>query len=548
LLIGMGDYGVLWVTRYQQERAANADVIAALRETALGVGPSILTAGLTTGLAFFAAMLADFQAVAELGWIAGSGVLLCALACFIYLPALIVVLDRRKAEAGPRLILPLEEERENILGARPWLPGLVGRPRLVLAGGALLVALLGLWSARVHYDHNLLNLQANSLASVRWERTLIHHTAGASWHGLSHTATREEALALKERFEKLPTVSRVVEVASLVPSGQDDKLPLLSEIHSRLENLPPHEHLPTPLPSSPSLLRRDLRALARLMTDGKELSALADRLDAMPETVSRKHLAVFERRLLADLCEDLHRLRDVSRPARITLDDLPIPLRERYVSDNGRWLLRVFGRDSLWEFDSLARFTASLQTVDPGVTGKPFTTLEGLRSMKRGFERAGLYAFLAIVAVLVLDFRRGRELLFGLFPLAVGVLLTLGVMGLCGVSLNPANMIALPLIIGVGVDNGVHVIHDYLDRRRGASYTLRRATGTGIFVAGLTTLLGFGTLMISNHRGLAGLGLILTLGVAGSMLTALVLLPACLKYRSERARQGSPRQPIDRAA
>src|SRR5205823_5960288 len=126
---------------------------------------------------------------------------------------------------------------------------------------------------------------------------------------------------------------------------------------------------------------------------------------------------------------------------------------------------------------------------------------------------AGLYALIAIVIVLYLDFRSVGPLLLALGPLLAAVVMALGILGWWGFTLNPANMIALPLIVGVGVDNGVHVLHDFLDRKRGGPYLLRRSTGMGILVAGLTTMLGFGALMLSSHRGLSGLGLILALGV-----------------------------------
>ena len=174
--------------------------------------------------------------------------------------------------------------------------------------------------------------------------------------------------------------------------------------------------------------------------------------------------------------------------------------------------------------------------MDPAATGKPFTTLEGLRSMKRGFLWAGVYALAAIVFVLVLDFRSPVRVLLALAPLAVGVVLTLGVIGLSGFAFNPANMIALPLVLGVGVDNGVHVLHDFLSRRgRRGPYLLSRSTGMGILVAALTTMLGFGTLMLATHRGLVGLGFILTLGVGCCMLTSLVFLPAVLNLWSRRS-------------
>jgi predicted RND superfamily exporter protein len=211
-----------------------------------------------------------------------------------------------------------------------------------------------------------------------------------------------------------------------------------------------------------------------------------------------------------------------------------VELRERYVGANGEYLVRAFARESLWDYPALQQFTKAAEGADPQATGKAFRTREGLAQMKIGFEWAGAYALAAIVVVLLLDFRRVADLLLVLFPLGVGVVLTLGVMGLCGVWLNPANMIALPLIVGVGIDNGVHVLHDYRHWRGRTAYQLGSATGRGVLVAALTTVLGFGTMMIARHRGMASLGLALTLGVTFCMVAALVWLPALLRLLDER--------------
>ena len=148
--------------------------------------------------------------------------------------------------------------------------------------------------------------------------------------------------------------------------------------------------------------------------------------------------------------------------------------------------------------------------------------------MKNGFQWAGLYALIAIVLVLLVDFRNLRVALMALAPLAMGIVMTLGILVLAGVPLNPANMIGFPLILGVGVDNGVHVLHDYLIRRRQGMSSVSHAIGRGVLVKAVTAMIGFGTLMISTQRGLVGLGLILTLGVGCCMLAALVFLPAVL--------------------
>ena len=178
MLVGMGDYGVLWVMRYEQARRSGMEVRDALLHTAAHVAVGNLTAASTLALAFFAAIFADFQAVAELGWIAGCGVLLCAFACFTVLPAVLMLFDRRsfppRGEVG-RDVLTFRAAREPAR-AMQWLPFVARRPAWVLAAGALLLAVLGLSALRVPYDHNLLHLQAANLESVQWELILIDGT------------------------------------------------------------------------------------------------------------------------------------------------------------------------------------------------------------------------------------------------------------------------------------------------------------------------------------------------------------------------------------
>jgi hopanoid biosynthesis associated RND transporter like protein HpnN len=550
MLIGLGDYGVLWVAQYDEARRRGESVEDAMRQTAEHAGPSIVTAAATTGLAFFAITLADFKAVAELGWIAGSGMLLCAASCILLMPAMLVLVERKR---GIRLSAGAVERQgklESIANRTipfpsAWLPGLAHRPRLALAIGAAMLLGLGAFSFRLAYDHNLLNLQDHELDSVKWEHTLIDRAAGATWDALSIAHSREEALALRERYELLPEVGKVVEVASLMPSDQDRKLPIIRAIHDKVAAVPPREKLPVPKGSSPTTVGKLASHIASLAPSDSALARSSVRLATAIEQApdAGEKLRQFDRRLAADLAAELRLLKDVSRPARVTLDDIPSELRERYVGANGEYLVRAFARDSLWDYPALQRFTAAANAVDPEATGKSFRTLEGLRQMKVGFEHAALYALVAITIVLFLDLRRFTDLLLGLFPLAVGIVLTLGVMGLCGVSLNPANMIALPLIVGVGIDNGVHVLHDYRSRPPGVAYRLGAATGRGVLVAGLTTVLGFGTLIAARHAGMASLGLALTLGVAFCMLAALVWLPAVLRLR-DLARREPEMKPI----
>src|SRR5262249_34169237 len=162
MLIGVGDYGVLWVMRYEQARRLGADVRSALLHTTKHVAIGNLTAATILALAFFAAMLADFQAIAELGWIAGCGVLLCALACFTVLPALLMVFDRRTIHCEAQVnesanIIPLDGQRLKPKGL-VWLQGLAGKERVVIGGFLVVTVVMTLGACGLSYDHNLLHL------------------------------------------------------------------------------------------------------------------------------------------------------------------------------------------------------------------------------------------------------------------------------------------------------------------------------------------------------------------------------------------------------
>ena len=159
----------------------------------------------------------------------------------------------------------------------------------------------------------------------------------------------------------------------------------------------------------------------------RALMSFRDKLIDVPTNLASDRLQDFEERIAGDLAEDLHRLGDVSTPAPIALAELPPALRERYISKSGKWLLQVFAKDCLWDFEPLEDFAKQIRTVDPDATGKPFATVEGLRSMKHGFQWAGLYAFLAIVVY------QSSSLLAILFTSILGQILTWGVLAIAGI-------------------------------------------------------------------------------------------------------------------
>jgi hopanoid biosynthesis associated RND transporter like protein HpnN len=518
MMIGVGDYGVLWVARYDEGRRQGLAPLAATRYAARTAGPSIVTAALTTGAAFGVLLVVEFRAVAELGWIAGWGVLFCALSCCAVLPALVVVSERWWRGVSSH---ELKQEQAGTVTIPRWL--------LPPIGIVLVLALMGI--RNVHYDHNLLRLQAGNLESVYWEQRLSAHAAGMTWDALSIAESQDQALALSQRYRTLPEVSRVVEVASLLPQDQERKLALLREIHQRLQRLPDTPPRPAVVVEAERVihLAEQVAVMAGERTELQQAAQMfAQGVRQWPEASQR--LRDLDRWVSAELFTALKQFQEMSQPVPVTWADIPLALRERYLSPDGAFLVRAFAREDLWEYPALERFIHAVSAVDPQATGKTFRTYEGLRQMQQGFIGATVCALVVVAIILWLDLRCWWTWLAALLPLALGMLLTIGTMGWCGLAWNPANVVALPLLLGIGLDNGVHVLHDYWHRPdRKQPWQLKRSVARGIVVAGLTTLIGFAALALARHRGMASLGLVMSVGVAWCLLAAVIVLPALLQ-------------------
>ncbi len=521
-MIGVGiDYGTYYIGRYLAMRRNGQGCEEAILETSGSVGPSILTGAVTTSIAFFSAALTSFVGVAELGLIAGGGILLCCAAELMVLPAVIAIVDRSRL--GRSIPEPVPVHR--------WLQPFTRHPRFVaLAAIAGTLAV----SSGIHdlrYDHNLLNLQPDGLESVEIEKKLLEECDQSVWYALSIADSREELLARKKELEQLPTVERVDEIASLLSVDEAAKTPLIKQIGSRLTGLPerppqiPLDRLDA-LGETLGWAQAEAAKRPGGMRTAWHLERARDVLRRMGPEACYQALAGFQQRSAGELLSRLHALAAVSDPVAPSLDDLPPSLVDRFVGASGKHPLKIYGRGDIWNFDALKRFVGDVRSVDPKATGNPLQAYEASLEMKRSYEQAALYSLIVIIAVLWLDFRNLTHSLLAALPLAVGMAQTLGLMGLLGLDLNPANLIGIPLILGIAVDYGVHIVHDALERP--GAYRISASTANAVLVDALTTILGFGALMVASHRGLESLGRLLTLGVTTCTLTSLVLLPAIL--------------------
>lgn len=528
ILIGLGiDFGIHYLARYQESLRATGRSDTALRRTAAGVGPGIVVGGLTSSLAFLTAGLTEFPGIAELGIIAGGGIVLCLLATLVVLPALLFLADHDgnvRAPAG------------RALPVGHWLAYGQRFPRTTLLGSAALTVLLVAGLGELHYDHNLLNLHADGTDSVQWERRLMAESDRSLWFALSVARDRGELRERSARFRALPSVAHVEEIGSLLPDDVEQKRPSIASIHQRLRTLParPPQIPAAPAGTLPRLVTQWRQHLASAASPAPDLrgrlNAILELLAAEPPARVQRRLAGFVQRQAHHLHAALMHLRSVSRPDPPGPSDLPAGLVDRYLGQSGSWLIKVYGRSSLWNMDALEDFVRDVRSVDPAATGHPVQAFEASRQMLRSYLKAGVYSLVAVTLVLFMDLRRVRHVLLAMFPVALGLLHLFGVLGLLGIPLNPANMIVLPLILGIGIDDGVHVVHDYRTQR--GAFCITRSTATAIVMTSLTSMIGFGSLMIAAHRGLESLGRVLTLGVAGCLITSLLTLTAWLSWMS----------------
>jgi hypothetical protein len=533
-MIGVGiDYGTYYLGRYLEARRRGLDCEAALLETSGSVGPGILTGAITTSVAFFAAALTSFVGVAELGMIAGGGILLCCAAELLVLPAALAIVDR--SFLGRRIPEPVP--------VHTWLEPLMRHPRFVaLAAVACSMALAG-GLHELEYDHNLLNLQPDGLESVQVEKKLLAECDQSVWYALSIADSREQLLERKQQLEALPSVERIDEIASLLPGDEALKRPAIERIGGRLATLPERPpEIPVDRLDSLGETLAWAQAEASKRPGGLRtawhLERVRESLRTKGPDECYRALAAFQQRAAGDLLSRLHGLSAVANPESPALDDLPPSLVERFVGSSGRHLLKIYGRGDIWNFESLERFVREVRSVDPRATGNPLQAYEASLEMKRSYEQAGMWALAVILVVLWLDFRNLTHAFLAVLPLALGMAQMLGLMGMVGIDLNPANLIGIPLILGIAVDYGVHVVHDYLERP--GPYRMSASTANAVLVDALTTILGFGALMVASHRGLESLGRVLTLGVTTCTVTSLVFLPAVLTWMRPAGRDEEP--------
>ena len=552
IVIGIGiDYGIYFLFRYEEEIFLGRNLKEALELTAARTGPGMLIGALTAGGTFYVLMLTDFRGIQELGFIAGTAILMAWLGMITLFPALLMLVDRHHAER-PRNQAPRAHaiERMHV----PVLDRVTSCPKTVLTvAGVATVA--SLWAVPyVGFDYNLLNLQAKGTESVLWEKRILATTGRSGFNGLASAKTLEELRKKQDAFEKLPSVSDVDSVLRVIPDNQREKIaivntfaPIVSPVRVGRSSPVDIERLARALGE----LRRRLDIFAteagdKLPADLKDLraktAALLKTLKTVDREVAEPALSHLQSQLYRDFTSKFFDLQRNLNPRPVVLADVPEEIQRKFIGQRGDFLLQIHPRVDIWEREGARTFVRELRSVDPDVTGAPIITYEAIGYMERAYYQGTIYAFLAVGILSFLMIRRVKETLLALLPLVLGLLWTMGLMRVFGIQFNMANVWGLPLIIGASAEFGLNVMLRYLEGRDHGGPLVARSTVMAVALSGVSTMVGFGSLMIARHQGIYSLGLLLTLGSACGLFAALAVLPVILRLITKRV--AAPATPV----
>ncbi|MCP3979425.1 MAG: MMPL family transporter [bacterium] len=542
-LVGIGvAYGIHPVSEYELQGAHTEDPRSRVRESFRRTGPGVTVAAVTTSAAFFSILLMRFRGFAELGLVAGFGVLLCLLAATVTLPAALVLYGTWRHRRD-------RQARDVALVDRVWSSRLAASicraPRSTLTLAAVVTA-AALWGGAGigGLSTNIFNLLPSGAESLRYQRRMILDSELSPLFNLVVADDLERLAEMRERAAAQPAIERFDSILDLLPPGDPVSRDELESWRARVEAL----QLPA---SATPVTAQNLAAANRRLE-----AALADAADAAFGAGLAELVAPLENaRAAAEGCaaraqsateadavrwnEAQQRVLDWVRDARAllvaglaaeapTVESLPQAMRDRFLTASGKPLGFLYPVESVFSPTELRRFVEASREVSAEVTGFPLVFYKSSQRITGGFYRAVGLGFVLVLIILMIDYRNPRDALLALAPLALGLVWLLGAMRVLGLSFNFANLVAVPLIIGVGIDNGVHVIHRVRLEGRAGMVAVLRHTGRAIFIASLTTMVGFGSLALASHRGMASLGGVLFLGVGACLITSTIVLPNLL--------------------
>jgi len=535
LFIGLGiDFSIQIFLRYKEFFAAGKGHGQAISEAVNVTFNTLLICTISTAIGFYVFVPTAYIGASELGLIAGTGMFFILLASITILPILMNLLP---AKTKCSLPLPIGGSIATLVSKYP---------RPILTGAAVAAVASFILLPKVTFDANPFNLSDPRSESVQTAMALFTGDKSSPWTISIMAANGQEAEKTAKRLRQLPQVKAVVTINNLIPKNQEDKLEQIEDMALVMPPVPKKPEMQDALQ-----YRLDTTALAELSQSldgaissgklkGRELSAmknLTENIHAFEQrlTGAKQDTVLFDRldsALLPDLELLLTRLNMLVQASEVDLNQLPRDLTSRYLSNSGLYRIQVFPRNDLRNVQNLKEFVAAVQTISPEATDQPVAILGAGTTIVSAFRNATIMAFVLITLFLRFVMRTWVEVLLMMLPLLLTLCYAMAAAVLLNIPFNFANIIVVPLLLGIGVDSGIHIIHRVKETRGGDIHILETSTSRAVLFSSLTTVMSFGSLAFMHHAGTAGMGKLLTLSVVLMIFCMLILLPAYLELHN----------------
>ena len=545
ILIGLGiDFSVHIISGYTEKRNQGLNVQASMQETLLRFGPGIMTGGITTGLAFLTLMISETEGMQEMGIMAGMGIIFTMLATIIILPTMLVIRERILKNFNQSLQVkdvsyPFLGQIAVFIARYRWGMGLL----FLLATGFMLQRAL-----QMTVDYNYLNMEPVGLESIRLQDELIEAFDLSSDFIMFTTDNLDDARELTKRAREMETTGWVESISDYLPDskGLEKQHRFLRDLRRKLNSREIRKQMSS---HDLNMYRKEMERLEANIIELQDLAYLGGQdkvyekaiklvgeaddsnprgnltqyINALDTGLTRIELTFFQQQFSRSFKSTIL---EMANTEPLTLGNLPGEIKNRFTGKSGNiFIINVYPEKNIWE-DSrfLYRFTDEATELSERATGLPPIFVELMDIMSKDGKKATYLAIIAVFLVLFLDFRSLKYALVGMVPLVFGAIWMTGFMQILGLQFTMMNILAVPLIIGIGIDDGVHILHRWkLEKNLDIVY---RSTGKAIMLTSLTTMLGFGSLWFATYRGLGSMGIALFIGVGTCFLATLLIIPA----------------------
>jgi hopanoid biosynthesis associated RND transporter like protein HpnN len=517
LFVGIAvDFAIQFTVRFRERRHSHPGMVDSLRETGRRSGAQILVAALATAAGFLAFSPTRFIGVAQLGVIAGFGMLVAFAATLTFLPALLCF-------CSPKL-----EAKE--VGLFRGMDPVVRRHRItVVIVFALLAVAGGEQAWHIPFDGDPLHTKDQRSEAVRTLHDLMQNPITNPYTIQSVLPSLDAAVAAGAKYIGLPQTQLVLTLDSFLPKNQDAKLAAVRDVASLLApTLTPPAQTPQVTADSLRLSAQKLAAAldgaAHLLKPGDPLLAINADVRALARGSDANLLAANEA-VTRFLPKQLDRLREALSVHPVTLADVPAELRDQWLLPDGQARVQALPKPVVSDGHAMRSWVKGALTRVPQSSGSAVYILKAADTITNAFEVAAYSALAAIAVILSLALRKARDVILVMTPLMISALLTALMLRLSGMSLNFANIIALPLLLGVGVSFNIYFVMNW---RSGVTRFLGTATARAVVFSALTTSTAFGSLALSRHPGTASMGLLLLMSLGCTVATTLIFVPALL--------------------